>query len=166
MKRLESVVASAVAVLATSALAERGLVTAALQAGQVLELAPVVAAERRTPMLGTLTYGLSERWSLASGLGLEFQGGGPTLGWFLGPRLSLFRNEWWSVEALLTPEVLWRPSTQRVDLSARAGVAVRWLMMWGVGLALELGARGRFDAQGPFTPALEAYAVGGLYIEA
>lgn len=152
--------------VATHAFAERGLVTAALQAGQVVQLAPELAGERRTPIAALMTYGVSERWSMASGLAVELHAGGPTLGWFLGPRFSLFRNDWWSIEALLSPEVLWRPSTQRVDLAARAGVAVRWLMMWGVGLAFELGARGSFDAASRFAPAVGAYALGGLYIEA
>lgn len=146
--------------LAAAAHAERGLFTASLQAGQVAGL------ERAVPLLGTLQYGFAERWSLALGAGAEFSLGAPLVMLSLGPRFTLLGGAWWTLEFLLTPEALWTPAAKRFELGVRAGLSVRYLLLWGVGLVLEGGARGRAEAVGPFMPALQGYLVGGLFLEA
>jgi hypothetical protein len=140
--------------------AERGLFTVSLQAGQVMGL------ERAVPLAGTLQYGFAECWSLAGVGGGEFSLGAPVVTLSLGPRFTLFRSTWWTLEALLAPEALWTPAAKRFEYGARAGLSVRYLLLWGVGLVLEGGARIRADAVGPFAPAVQGYLVGGLFIEA
>lgn len=155
-----------VSVLSTSAWAERGVFTLSLQAGQVVGVAPAPGVDRAVPLLGTLEYGLSERWSLAGAAHVEFAPGGPTLALSLGPRLTLFKDPWWALETLLAPEALWLPTARRFDLGARLGLSVRYLIMWGVGVVFEAGVRARAEATGPFAPTLQGYLVGGLYVEA
>lgn len=152
--------------VAPRALAERGLFTASLQAGQVVEVAPAPGAGRGVPLLGTLQYGFTERWSVAAAGALEFSPEGVALALLVGPRLRLFRDYWWTVEASVTPEASWLPQARRFDFGIRLSGCVRYLMLWGLGLVLEGGVRGRVDAVGPFAPALKAYVVGGLYFEA
>jgi hypothetical protein len=118
------------------------------------------------PLLGTLEYGFAERWSLAGALHVEFAQAGLTLAISLAPHFTLFKSSWWTVETLLAPEALWLPTAKRFDLGARLGLSVRYLIMWGVGIVLEAGVRGRAEATGPFTPSLQGYLLAGLFIEA
>lgn len=152
--------------LAPSAFAERGLFNLSLQAGQVVAVAPAPGSERGVPLLATLEYGLSERWSISAAGNVELARSGPTLTIVLGPRLTLFKDFTWAVETLLAPEAIWLPGARGFDLGVRAGLSVRYLLLWGVGLTLEGGVRGRAEPSGPFVPAMQGYLVGGLYIEA
>ena len=156
----------AMALAAAPCAAERGLTTLSVQSGQVVTLAPTPVAQRDAPVLATLDYGLAERLSLASVAGLELGPTRWTLSVSLGPRLTFFRGEWWTAQALLQPELLWTPVAGRVDLGLRAGLAARWLVIWGVGLSFEAGVRGRAAMTGPLAPALQGYFVAGPYIEA
>jgi len=150
--------------LASPALAERGVFAASLQSGQVVAVAP--GLERNLPLLGTLEYGFSERGSLAFTAGVEFSREGVSLLAALEPRFTLWRTHWWTGEVLVAPELTWLPVARRWQAGGRTGVALRYQLMWGFGLSLEAGLRVRADAVGPLVPSFQGYLVGGLFMEA
>ncbi len=165
--RTEARVAAALSLLvAGGALAEQGVFAVALQAGQTVTVSPNAGADRAVPVLATLEYGFAERWSLGSTSGVELGPSGTTVLTALDVRLTVLRTHWWTLQTLLAPEVRWLPVSGRAELGARAAFAVRYQLMWGVGLAAELGVRGRAEATGPFVPSLQGFLVAGLFIEA
>jgi len=88
--------------------AERGLVTLSLQSGQLVAVALVPLASRALPLWGTPVYGLGVRWSLGGSTLVELgAGGGPSVAPGAGPRLTLYRDFWLTLELLAAAEAGW-----------------------------------------------------------
>ncbi|MHB8875855.1 MAG: hypothetical protein ACYC8T_19375 [Myxococcaceae bacterium] len=149
----------------SAAWAERGLFTFSLEAGQTLEANPTPG--RSFALVGTSEYGLAERWSLSLSAGAELSPSERTFSLAFGPRATLFAGEWATLEAFALPELLSGSAqpASRTDLGLRLGLALRYQLMWGVGVSLQASVRGRGAADAPSPMRLQGLVLCGLFIE-
>ncbi len=160
--------------LPTPARAERGRVIAELAGG-----AAMVGADLPQPggaRAGAVGSGAWERVSVVLGSQLVLHRSFDTLGLGGGVKVSLFQGEWSRLYVLLEPQVLLeRPRGPRVDTAWRAdlagfgGVGWQYLLLWGLGFAVELDGALPLGLDAPSTSWRLAEAslqlVAGLYME-
>lgn len=146
----------------SAALAERGLFAFSLAAGPTFD----VAARHGAALTGASEYGLSERWAISLAAGGEFTAE-PAALLGLGPRFTLFKRDWTTLQLFLLPELMLVPSTSpRLDAGLELGLSLRYQLLWGLGVVVQAGARGRTPALDWSHPQLQAVALIGLFIEA
>jgi hypothetical protein len=137
----------ALAAIATAALlcpdrtahAEQGLFVARL-AGGVSMVHPDMP-KAGGAVSGALDYGISERLGAIASLLSVLHGDAKTLGIGAGFRGLLLEKPAWRVFLHAGPELLlvWRPDQDaRADLAFRGGLGCEYLIMWGLGVVLEL----------------------------
>jgi hypothetical protein len=147
--------------------AEEGLFVARLAGG--FSMVHPDMPEVGGAIVAAADYGFTERLgAIGSGL-VILHDRAKSLGLGLGFRGLLVEQRWWRLYLHVGPELLlvWRPERDiRVDLSFRAGLGVEYLIVWGVGLVLELYGQapmGLGDA--PFLDGASTGAVLGLFME-
>jgi hypothetical protein len=158
----------AVALVAADARAERGLFAVSAEVGPGFTGPTLLEADRGLVLTGACEYGVAERWSLALSLGGEFFQDAKTLSLSLGPHATLLENQWTTLQLFAVPELLpkWSAAGSQLDLGARAGVALRYQLLWGLGLSMQASVRARAEASGATPVRFEGLLVGGLFVEA
>lgn len=139
--------------LAQSAHAEPGRVTAGATAGLALDLPGAESRPGRLCLRGSADLGLVRHLSLSAELGTaapptaapstHSDGLRPALAAGLGPRLDLVDGRWLRIGVVLLPELLVEvpaldPSAVRAGLAADGGLRASWLMLWGLSLTARL----------------------------
>ncbi len=122
-----------------AARAEEGLFVLRLGGGAAMlhQEQPLVAGSLE---LGA-DYGVSERLGVVGSGLLLLHGQAKSLGLAASFRGLLVERRWWRLYLHAGPELLlvWRPEHDvRADLALRAGLGVETLLLWGLGLVLEL----------------------------
>lgn len=150
------------AVLASpAASAERGLFAFSLVAGPTFE-----ASSHGAALTAAAEYGVSERWGVSLAIGGDFNAE-PAALLGLGPRVGLYQGDWLTLQLFLLPEAMLVPSSSpRLDLGLELGISLRYQLLWGLGVAVQAGARGRTPALDWSHPQLQAVVLVGLFIEA
>ena len=168
MRVLARIVALAATLAVFEARAERGLFAVSAEAGQSFDSPTAAAASRGFLLVGGCEYGLAERWGLSLSAGGEFFQDQTTLSLSLGPRAVLFQSVWTTFQAFALPELLpsWSGACAKLDLGLRAGLALRYQLLWGLGLSLQGSVRARAEAAGSAPVRFEGLLAGGLFIEA
>jgi hypothetical protein len=147
--------------------AEQGLFVARLAGG-------ISMVHPDMPQVGgavsaALDYGISERLGAVLSLLSVLHGDAKTLGIGAGFRGLLLERPAWRIFLHVGPELLlvWRSDQDvRVDLSFRGGLGCEYLLMWGLGIVLELyGSTPMGLGEARILDAAAAGATLGLFME-
>ncbi|NOY26305.1 MAG: hypothetical protein GXP62_10575 [Oligoflexia bacterium] len=102
---------------------------------------------------GHADYGVVRHLTVRAELGTLSRSGRLTVA--AGPQLDLIDSRWWRVGLTALPELVlvgadaasqtWSSPIGPIDLGARAGLRVDWLLFWGLSLSARLDRVGSFS---------------------
>ncbi len=159
-----------VAVASGTAHAEEGVVTAQVTGGAVVVDGTTGTAVSALDV--ALDLGLTDTYGPVASLAMIDAPGGARLGLGLGAKVVPLQSDWTRLYVRVTPQLLLAPpATQQdtslgrsSDLAIQATVGVEHLLMWGLGVALEVSATAPTGLGAQRVPPW-AGALAGLYME-